>query len=123
MGAPPAAPRPVEAGKPAPAAKPKEAALAKILKPLEVTTLVTVRELAEKMEVKVNDLIKKLMTQGVFITINQRLDSETAILVASDYGFELSVKALHMEAELGAAPVAEKPEDLKPRSPVVTIMG
>jgi len=87
--------------------------------------MVTVRELAEKMGLKVNDLIKKMMAQGVFATINQRLDSETAILMAAEFGFDLDVKPLHMEAEItaAAAAVQDKPEDLKSRPPVVTIMG
>ncbi|HVE13585.1 MAG TPA: translation initiation factor IF-2, partial [Elusimicrobiota bacterium] len=126
----PAAPKPA----PAPAARPGAAPAAgaqtapaekPALKSLKVTTLITVRELAEKMEVKVNDLIKKLMGLGVFVTINQRLDSETAVLVASDFGYDLEVTPLHMEAELQGKIAAEKdkPENLKPRPPVVTIMG
>ncbi|MFH1724711.1 MAG: translation initiation factor IF-2 [Elusimicrobiota bacterium] len=86
--------------------------------------MVIVRELAEKMAVSPNDLIKKLMTQGVFMTINQRIDSETAILMAAEYGFELKVTPLHMEEEIaGLDTVEEKPEDLRPRPPVVTVMG
>ncbi|MBI5243379.1 MAG: translation initiation factor IF-2 [Elusimicrobia bacterium] len=122
QGAKPAAPGP-RAPAAKPPAPPKEEKPP--LKPLQVSTLVTVRELAEKMGLKVNDLIKKMIGQGVFATINQRLDSETAILIAADYGFDLEVKPLHMEAEItaAAAAVVEKPEDIKPRAPVVTIMG
>ncbi|MFA6092838.1 MAG: translation initiation factor IF-2 [Elusimicrobiota bacterium] len=118
-GEKPAVPAP--AGKSVPAPAPEKP----VLKALTVNTMVTVRELSEKMGAKVNDLIKKLMSQGVFVTINQRLDSETAILVASDFGYDLEVKPLHMEAEItaAAANVVEKAEDLSPRPPVVTIMG
>ncbi|MBI3548121.1 MAG: translation initiation factor IF-2 [Elusimicrobia bacterium] len=94
------------------------------LKPLKVTTQVTVRELAEKMAIKVNDLIKKLMGLGVFATINQRLDPEAAILAAHEFGYELEVAPMPMEAELALKPeLVDKPELLKPRAPVVTIMG
>jgi translation initiation factor IF-2 len=97
-----------------------------VLKPLEVTTIVTVRELAEKMGVHHNDVIKKLMQSGMFMTINQRIDGETATLIASEFGFDLKVKALHMEDEIAAKKgeeIEDKPEDLKPRAPVVTVMG
>ena len=96
------------------------------LRPLEVTTLVTVRELAEKMSVQHTEVIKKLMSMGTFMTINQRIDGETATLIASEFGFDLTVKALHMEEEIAGmtdVEVTEKPEDLMPRSPVVTVMG
>ncbi|MBI3552924.1 MAG: translation initiation factor IF-2 N-terminal domain-containing protein, partial [Elusimicrobia bacterium] len=107
-------PKPVEApagGKPA-------------LKKLEVSSMVTVRELAEKMEVKSNDVIKKLMTLGIFATINQRLDQEAASIVATDFGFDLKVVAMYKEEEIEIkAALQENPEKLKPRPPVVTIMG
>ncbi|TPW19677.1 MAG: translation initiation factor IF-2, partial [Elusimicrobia bacterium] len=116
---------------PKPAAKPEEAKPAEavpagpvVLKPLNVSTMVTVRELAEKMSVPVTDLIKKLMVSGVFATINQRLDSETAMLIATDFGWELIVTPLHMEEEIITSKGAEeKAEDLKARPPVVTVMG
>jgi translation initiation factor IF-2 len=86
--------------------------------------MVTVRELSEKMEVKPNDVIKKLMGLGIFATINQRLEQEAASIVASDFGFELKVVAMYKEEEIQIATAAkDAPEKLKPRSPVVTIMG
>ncbi|MFH2201753.1 MAG: translation initiation factor IF-2 [Elusimicrobiota bacterium] len=94
------------------------------LKQLKVSTMLTLRELAEKMSISPNELIKKLMNQGVFATINQRLDSETAILVAHDYGYELDVVPMHMEEEIAdVTEEKEKPENLKPRPCVVTVMG
>jgi translation initiation factor IF-2 len=86
--------------------------------------MVTVRELAEKMEVKSNDVIKKLMGLGIFATINQRLDQEAASIVATDFGFELKVVAMYKEEEIEIkANLQESPDKLKLRSPVVTIMG
>jgi len=96
------------------------------LRPLEVTSLLTVRELAEKMSVHHAEVIKKLMQSGVYMTINQRIDGETAALIASEFGFDLTMKALHMEEEISAKKgdeIEDKQEDLLPRCPVVTVMG
>ena len=113
------APKPAsaEAAAGAPAPKP-------VLKKLQASTMLTVRELAEKMEIKSNDVIKKLMTLGVFATINQRLEPESAAIIAQEFGFELEVVALYKEEEIQVkAVLSEQPEALKPRPPVVTIMG
>ncbi len=86
--------------------------------------MITIRELAERMSVKPNDLIKKLMALGVFASINQRLEPEAASIVAQDFGFELEVTGLYKEEELQSKAKAEEhPENLKLRPPVVTIMG
>jgi translation initiation factor IF-2 len=112
----PHAPRPV--AKPAPEA-PKSS-----LKKIKVSPLSTVRELAERMEIKPNDLIKKLISLGVFATINQRLETESATIIAAEFGFELEMVEMFAEEAIAEKAVAsEKPESLKPRSPVVTIMG
>jgi translation initiation factor IF-2 len=93
-------------------------------KKLVVRTSVTVRELAEKMSVSGNELIKKLISQGAFVTINQRLDAETAMLVASEYGYDLEVKPLEMEETIGGQEkIEDKAEDMESRPPVVTVMG
>ena len=84
----------------------------------------TVKDLAEKMNFKINDFIKKLMTMGVFATINQRLEKDMVELICSECGYtvqeapaELDEETLHiMQAE-------DDPASLKPRSPVITIMG
>ena len=120
---------PVQPAKPAvpPSAAPASAAGAAPAEPkellkLKVSTQVVVRELAEKMNIKPTDYIKKLMSMGVFATINQRLDPDVATLVAVDYGFDLEIVPIFDE-EVAEVQEAEKPEDLKPRSPIVTIMG
>ncbi|MCX5793996.1 MAG: translation initiation factor IF-2 [Elusimicrobia bacterium] len=116
--------RPAIPARPVLAAKPAESAAAKsALKKLQVSTMMTVRELAEKMEVKSPDVIKKLMSLGVFATINQRLETESASIIAQEFGFELDFQKLYKEEEMAAAVEAEKPESLKPRPPVVTVMG
>ncbi len=84
----------------------------------------TVKDLAEKMNFKINDFIKKLMMLGVFATINQRLEKDMMELICSECGFtveeapaELDEQTIHiMQAQ-------DDPASLKPRSPVITIMG
>ncbi|MFH1258990.1 MAG: translation initiation factor IF-2 [Elusimicrobiota bacterium] len=98
---------------------PKEAAAPK--QKIVVNETVTVKELAEKMHVGVGELIKKLFTLGAMATINQRLDRDTLTLAAGEYGFEVELVALYGEEMLETE--KDFPADLKPRSPVVTIMG
>jgi translation initiation factor IF-2 len=108
----------------APAAPKLEPGAKPALKKIQVSSMITVRELSEKMEVKTNDVIKKLMSLGIFATINQRLETEAAQVVASDFGFELEVVAMYKEEELAVVKAEkEDPAKLKPRPPVVTIMG
>ena len=90
-------------------------------KVIKIDETITVSELASKMEVKVSELIKKLMTQGILVTINQRLGIDTATLVAGEFGFGIEVVPLYGEELL-----EEEKEDeslLQPRPPIVTIMG
>ncbi|HNW45681.1 MAG TPA: translation initiation factor IF-2, partial [Elusimicrobiales bacterium] len=128
---------PVHAAKPAPAkpaaaapAKPADGASAPAadaakteLPKLKMSTQVVVRELAEKIGVKPTDCIKKLMGMGVFATINQRLDQDTAVLIAADYGFDLELIPMYGEEELKEEIEHEKPENMKHRFPIITIMG
>ncbi|MBI5884393.1 MAG: translation initiation factor IF-2 [Elusimicrobia bacterium] len=111
------------AGRPAEAPAAKPGAPKPALKRLQVSTMVTVRELAEKMVVKPNEVIAKLMNLGIFATINQRLEGEAASIVAQEFGWELDVVAMYKEEELAVASIKEPPEKLKPRPPVVTVMG
>jgi translation initiation factor IF-2 len=88
---------------------------------LRVQETTTVAELAKAMGVKGVDLIKKLMALGTPASINQSVDFETASLVADEFGFELELD--QFEAESILAETEDKPEELKTRPPVVTIMG
>ena len=65
--------------------------------------MMTVRELAEKMEVKSPDVIKKLMSLGVFATINQRLETESASIIAQEFGFELDFQLIAVSDIIGIA--------------------
>lgn len=88
---------------------------------LKVPENVTVSDLAKAMGVKGTELIKILIRMGVMGNINMSIDFETASLVADDFGYELELDQFEMEVMLDED--NDKPEDLKPRPPVVTIMG
>lgn len=88
---------------------------------ISINELITVRDLAEKMKLKVGDVLKKLMSMGSLATINQRLDTDTAILLANEFGYEAKLSSIYSEETVKAE--ADDPAKLKHRSPVVTIMG
>ena len=81
------------------------------------------QKLAEKLRVTAADVIKSLMELGVMATINQEIDSDTAILVADKFGYEVHVKEEEDIEEIIMAEPEDDPKDLKPRPPVVAIMG
>ncbi len=88
---------------------------------IRVPEQVTVGDLAKAMGVKASEVIRTIMAQGGMATINQSIDFDTAALVAEDFGYELELDVMEMKDFLGE--LEDKPEDLKPRPPVVTIMG
>ncbi|MFH1490373.1 MAG: translation initiation factor IF-2 [Pseudomonadota bacterium] len=88
---------------------------------IKVPEQVTVAELAKAMGVKGTELVKRLLKMGAPAAVNQSIDFETASLVAEDFGYELELDQFEIESIIEE--VEEKPEDLKPRPPVVTIMG
>lgn len=88
---------------------------------IRVPDQVTVGELAKAMGVKAAEVIRYLMKQGIVANINQFLDFDTAALVAEEFEYELELASLEIDSMIGA--VEDKPEDLQPRPPVVTIMG
>jgi translation initiation factor IF-2 len=92
--------------------------------PREITMTegVTVRELAEKLDVRAKDLLKVLLDRGVFASINQALDAPTATTLAEAFNGIVKVVSFEEEAVQEVAE-AEKAENLVPRPPVVTVMG
>jgi translation initiation factor IF-2 len=88
---------------------------------LKLAEFVTTSDLANMMGENPNDIILKCMELGKMVTINQRLDKDIIQLIAEDYGFEVE---FHDEQEIDVIEDTEdKEEDLKPRAPIVTIMG
>ena len=90
---------------------------------IKMSTEFVLRDLAEKLNVKPTDFIKKLMSMGVFATINQRLDKDTAILMAAEYGYDLELVPMFGEEELEEELKKEDEKNLKLRYPIITIMG
>ncbi len=88
---------------------------------LRLSEFVTTGDLANLMRVTAADIIMKCMGLGLMVSINQRLDRETIELIASDYGFQVEFQDDQQEADV--AEQEDAPESLKPRSPIVTIMG
>jgi translation initiation factor IF-2 len=89
---------------------------------IRVEDTIRLTDLAHQMGIKAQDLIKKLFSMGVMATINQSLDFETALLLAAEFRYEVE-KVGFSEDEFLLPKEADKAEDLKPRPPVVTIMG
>jgi translation initiation factor IF-2 len=91
-------------------------------KRFKVYDTISVGDLALKMKIKASDVIAKLMGLGVMATINQPVDTDTAMIIASDYGYEVEQGVTE---ELGMQMLSDSEEggDQAPRSPVVTVMG
>jgi len=89
---------------------------------ITITEGVTVRDLAQKLDVRAKEVLKNLLDRGIFASINQALDTATATTLAET--FNGIVKVLTFEEDV-VQEVAreEKPENLEPRPPVVTVMG
>ncbi len=88
---------------------------------IRVDEAISVGELAKRMGVKASEVINKLMAMGLMVTINQSIDSDTATLIAADFGYQVETAQAEREETLHRA--EDSPEHLKPRAPVVTIMG
>jgi len=83
---------------------------------------ITVGELANRMAVRGVEVIKKLMEMGVMATLTQSIDADTAELIVSDFGHSYK-RVSDSDVEEGLKGPADAPENLKPRPPVVTVMG
>jgi translation initiation factor IF-2 len=89
---------------------------------ITITEGVTVRDLAEKLDVRAKDVLKELLDRGLFASINQALDAATATSLAEAFNGIVTVISFEDEAIQEVAK-EEKKEDLHPRPPVVTVMG
>ena len=89
---------------------------------LQLTEFISVSELASLMEVPVTDVITTCMNLGVIVSINQRLDAEIIELLAEEFNHEIEFISAE-EQVLEEEEIIDAPEDLKPRAPIVTVMG
>jgi translation initiation factor IF-2 len=90
-------------------------------KVIQVTEFVTANDLGRMMNVPVTDIISACMSLGIFVSINQRLDAETLTVVAEEFGYKVEFVSADMQETIGVE--TDNPEDLHPRSPIVTVMG
>jgi len=88
---------------------------------IRIGETITVGELAKRMGIKVSEVINKLMLMGVMATINQAIDYDTASLVAGEFSFQVEPAEVEFDESILKTPSTL--ENLKPRAPVVTIMG
>ena len=90
---------------------------------LQVTEYISVSELAGLMDVSFADVISKCMSLGIMVSINQRLEADVIELVASEFNYEVEFIGVEDAGELDMDIEEDSEEDLKPRAPIVTIMG
>ena len=88
---------------------------------IKIDEAIVVSELAKRMGVKANEVIKELITLGVMVTLNQAIDFETAAVIASEFDYE--AEKVSFEEDTLIPSEKDDPKKLKPRPPVVTIMG
>lgn len=96
--------------------------IAQTVTDLQVTEFMTVSELASLLNVKPAQVIMTCMNLGVIVSINQRLDAEIIELVADEFGHKVSFISAEDSTDIEEDEI-DAPEDLKPRAPIVTVMG
>ena len=94
----------------------------KISRNVIIPEVITVQELSNRMAERGIDVIKSLMNQGMMVKINDTLDSDTAQLIAEDFGHSVT-RVSESDIEEGITSTEDREEDKKPRPPVVTVMG
>lgn len=92
------------------------------VKIISIPAFITVKELSEKMKINPSDIIKKLISKGIMVTINQQIDYENASQIAEEYGFLLEKKEEN-EDNLEIIDKEDDEKDLLSRPPVITVMG
>jgi translation initiation factor IF-2 len=90
-------------------------------KEISIMEVISVSELARKMNLKASELISKLMAMGMMVTINQQIDAETATILAAEYNCKVNIVSLYDETIIETE--EDKDEDLQSRPPIVTVMG
>ena len=90
---------------------------------LKLTEFVTVNDLATLMNTPVVKVIGACMSLGLMVSINQRLDAETLVLVAEEFGYKVEFVTAELTEEINGNETPDSEEDLVPRPPVITVMG
>ncbi|MCL2608641.1 MAG: translation initiation factor IF-2 [Treponema sp.] len=90
-------------------------------KSIEMMEVISVSELAKKMNLKASELIQRLMRMGMMVTINQQIDADTATILAAEYGTDVKIVSLYDETVIETE--SDDGAELLPRPPVVTVMG
>ncbi len=94
----------------------------KIVRDVQVPDAITVQELANRMAERVASVVKTLMTNGIMATQNQTIDADTATLIVEEFGHNV-VRVSEADVEDSIVTIDDDAKDLKPRAPVITIMG
>src|SRR6056297_87970 len=94
----------------------------KVVRDVQLPEVIVVSELANRMAERVGDVVKALMQNGMMVTQNQSIDADTAELIIEEFGHRV-VRVSDADVEDVIAQVEDKPEELQPRPPVITIMG
>jgi translation initiation factor IF-2 len=90
-------------------------------KSIDIMEVISVSELARKMNLKASDLISKLMSMGQMVTINQQIDADTATILAAEFGADVKIVSLYDETVIETT--SDDNAMLLPRPPVITVMG
>src|SRR6056297_3291884 len=94
---------------------------------LPVTEGITIRDLAEKLDISANNIIKEMMQMGIMTNVNYSLDEDEIEILKDELGLEIKItdeiEEEERSSELELDEIVDKPEDLKPRPPIVTVMG
>ena len=94
----------------------------RVIRDVIIPETITVQELANRMAIRGVDVVKSLMKMGVMATVTQTIDADTAELVASEYGHNVK-RVSEADVEIGLRGDQDSAASLKPRAPVVTVMG
>ncbi|NCX86433.1 MAG: translation initiation factor IF-2, partial [Rhodobacteraceae bacterium] len=94
----------------------------KIVREVQVPEAIIVSELANRMAERSAEVVKSLMKMGMMVTQNQVIDADTAELIIEEFGHKI-VRVSDSDVEDAITEIEDRPEDLKPRPPVITIMG
>lgn len=94
----------------------------KVVRDVVLPETITVQELANRMAARQGDVIKALMKMGVMATVTQSLDADTAELIIEEFGHRVH-RVADNDVEIGIEGIEDKPEEMLPRPPVVTVMG